>query len=266
MLLMMAFATIVKCIDMEVNTYAVTFATEMLILIPCVIGVRMIGKNFFRDETFFKGVELSTLPILIMLPFFAQKFFVQFLFPIQSWLYEFAGEVPKGVDAPKSFFEFLFQMLIMCFVPAVVEEFLCRGVIMHMLKPYGVFVSVVVSALAFSLLHFEISSFLIIFMIGVIFAVLKIFTGSFWTCVVLHFANNFTAIINDIFIAHEMTEILFCLSAFSLIIFPIFMICLMKKYKKNIMKIKNEKKQKIRFSPEFCACAVLFAIRVAAKR
>ncbi len=262
---MTIFAVVAGSFELKLNTYAFTLATEGLIIIPCLLGIIMLGKSFFKDQSFYKGIELSAVPIFVILPFFSQKFFLQMLLPLQTLLYEFVGEMPKTVDVAGSVGEFFAQVMVMCLVPALIEEFLCRGVIMHMLKPYGMVVSMVVSALAFSVLHFDIASFLIIFMMGMLLSAVKIFTGSFWACVLLHFSNNFTAIINNLLMTHEIIKPLYYLSFLSLALFPLCMIFLLKKYKKNVIGMKNEKSEKPKFSIGLCACAVFFIINAIVK-
>lgn len=82
-------------------------------------------------------------------------------------------------------------------VPALVEEYLFRGVMLKNLLPYGKTAAVVVSALLFSLMHQNFLQFLYAFGAGIVLGVVFLKTGSIWCGVLIHFVNNFLSVLNE---------------------------------------------------------------------
>ncbi len=75
-------------------------------------------------------------------------------------------------------------------VPAVVEELLYRGVLLHSLLPYGKAYAIIISSLAFSIMHCNPTQFLYAFFGGIMFSFAAIKSNSVFFCIILHFANN----------------------------------------------------------------------------
>lgn len=91
-------------------------------------------------------------------------------------------------------------------VPAFVEEFMFRGMVYSNLRPYGRGVAILISALLFGLMHQNAGQLLYATAAGVVLAVVYEMTGSFWCCVLLHFFNNFFAIIEQVWFAQYPVE------------------------------------------------------------
>lgn len=92
-----------------------------------------------------------------------------------------------------------YQLILMVFttavVPAFVEEFLFRGLILSNLAPYGRTTAVVASALLFGLMHQNAGQLLYATAAGVVLGLLYLKAKSIWPCVLLHFVNNFVSVI-----------------------------------------------------------------------
>lgn len=76
------------------------------------------------------------------------------------------------------------------FLPALIEEFALRGVIMQPLRKYGDIFAIVMSALVFALMHGNMVQAPFAFIAGITIGYFVIATGSIWTGVLIHFANN----------------------------------------------------------------------------
>ena len=92
-----------------------------------------------------------------------------------------------------------YQLVLMIFttaiVPAFVEEFLFRGVVLTNLLPYGKTVAVLGSALLFGIMHQNPAQFLYATAAGLVLGYIYVKTRSIWPSVLLHFVNNFIAVI-----------------------------------------------------------------------
>ncbi|MBR5246166.1 MAG: CPBP family intramembrane metalloprotease [Clostridia bacterium] len=76
-------------------------------------------------------------------------------------------------------------------VPAILEEFVVRGVALQSLRKYGDKFAILVSALFFSILHGNMLQIPYTFVGGLILGYLAVKTKSLWPPMILHFVNNF---------------------------------------------------------------------------
>ena len=87
-------------------------------------------------------------------------------------------------------------IITIAFLPAVCEEIFCRGFLLPSMKPLKnpVFVIIAV-AVSFGLLHLDLYTFLPSALVGALFALITIKTGSLLIPMILHFANNSLSVI-----------------------------------------------------------------------
>lgn len=76
-----------------------------------------------------------------------------------------------------------FYLIRVLVVPALLEEFLFRGVILRSLRQFGDSFAIVVSAFSFSLIHYNLSRDLRAFLLGLVLGYFVIRSGSIWTAV-----------------------------------------------------------------------------------
>lgn len=86
------------------------------------------------------------------------------------------------------------NLVIMALLPAVVEEFIFRGLIFNGYKKRNPFIAVILSSVLFGLIHMNINQFSYAFVIGVVFALLAYTTGSLIPSIVAHFTINGTSV------------------------------------------------------------------------
>lgn len=79
--------------------------------------------------------------------------------------------------------------------PAVLEEILFRGIIISRLRPYGDKLAIVVSALLFASVHFNITTFAGIFLMGLLLGSLAVRNNSLVPGIAVHFLNNAIALV-----------------------------------------------------------------------
>ena len=104
-------------------------------------------------------------------------------------------EIPEGV------FGFLLVILSTAITPALVEEFAIRGAVMQPLRKYGDWFAIIASSIVFAVLHGNLiqAPFALIAGIGIGYAVC--ITESLWTGIIIHFCNNFYAVVTEFMIA-----------------------------------------------------------------
>lgn len=88
-----------------------------------------------------------------------------------------------------------FHIIQIAVVPALIEEFALRGVVMQPLRRYGDTFAVIASSIIFALMHGNLiqAPFALIAGIGLGYFVIS--TGSIWTGVIIHFLNNLFSVI-----------------------------------------------------------------------
>ena len=237
--------------------YIVSIMAEMSIFFPVIVGLHHIQKKKDVRDIFSNGFSPVIIPLLVILPFCLQTFITYVTLPYHGILSELVGEYESHVYPANSLKSFIVQLVSVCIVPAVAEEFLFRGVMMRFLKPYGVGTALVVSSLAFAMMHFDLYTFLIIFMLGMLLGAVRIMTGSVWASVLMHFSNNLGSILLLMIPKNMETQVSMILNPVSFIVFPLAFCLLLK----NTSEIQPERiRRKTEFSYEMIICIGVFCL------
>lgn len=80
-------------------------------------------------------------------------------------------------------------------VPAIMEEYVFRGVILGMLRRFGDGFAIVVSAALFGIVHGNIIQSSFAFVVGIILAYIVVRTNSLLPGIIIHFINNFRSLL-----------------------------------------------------------------------
>ena len=90
----------------------------------------------------------------------------------------------------------LLNLLIIALIPAVGEELTFRGVLQQSLtRRMNPHLAIFLSAAIFSFIHFQFYGFLPRMFLGILMGYMFYITGSLWTSIAMHFANNGTAVV-----------------------------------------------------------------------
>lgn len=86
----------------------------------------------------------------------------------------------------------LMNIVVMAVFPAVAEEFFFRGNLMHIIQRMvrNHHVSIWITALIFSAIHFQFYGFFPRMLLGAFFGYMLVWTQNIWVAVVAHFINN----------------------------------------------------------------------------
>jgi len=174
------------------------FYSIMLFTFPFIIPLKLSGKTISKTIPFNKPNENS-----VILPYFLIGLsFCEFA----NIAVSYAGNIFKsfGVDYSvkfsdngKTFFGVILSILATAIVPALVEEFALRGVVLGSLLPYGEGFACMVSAILFGVMHGNFEQMPFAFLVGLVLGIIRIKTGTMWICILVHFANNFTSVLVD---------------------------------------------------------------------
>lgn len=161
------------------------------LILSSIIPTLLIEKLANTHPLIFKKVKLAPSLLLVGYSYFlitavsvANTLFLRIL---QKFGIEFAEVSIQPIDSVATF---ILYFVLLCIVPAVVEEIFLRGYILNMLKPYGRSFAIVASAVCFTFMHSQVQNMLPIFCCGVLLACIYCLTDSIWVCMALHFVNN----------------------------------------------------------------------------
>lgn len=116
---------------------------------------------------------------------------------LNSLLFPVSVEVTAdlfGLDFSKPYMLVL-HFISTALVPAFAEELLFRGMVVSNLKPYSKNAAVILSAVAFGLMHQNPAQILYATAAGIVFGIVYVETESIWCCITLHFVNNFISVL-----------------------------------------------------------------------
>lgn len=179
--------------------------------------------------------------------------------PLQMVLVVMFGSetATSQMAVPQNLSEFLDVFAAICIIAPVIEELLCRGILMKLFSRYGSAAAVISSSLAFTLLHFEARSFFQIFFLGMLFGIFRLYTGSVFVTMLMHSFNNFLSLCQMMLLNDGEFGILTGILLFSAVLFPLVLYLTFTKERKHIGYI-NMTKEKTGFSVGALICAVVF--------
>lgn len=152
------------------------------------------------DKTISWQTSLLLIPLLACAFVLAQGFFElnSFLLRQTPW-FDSLTEAEKlmerlqvGLLKMDSVWDLLSALLVMAIVPAIGEELLFRGLIQkHLTLHMGrAGMAIVITALLFSVVHFQAQRFFAIFWLGMVLGWLYFKTANLWVPIAAHFLNN----------------------------------------------------------------------------
>lgn len=103
-------------------------------------------------------------------------------------------QLPQGV------FGFGLTFLSTAIVPALVEEFACRGIILGSLRKFGDTFALIVSSVLFGVLHGNFEQIPFAFVLGLFLGFTVIKTNSLRVAISIHFFNNFISVFFSYFL------------------------------------------------------------------
>lgn len=175
----------------------------------CFVAV-FFGYNVYSKTNFIKASKLNfqfgIIPLFIslLIGIIALFGYNNLITSFDAFL-KFLGHTSASMPLPLSNpWWLVINIVLLCVLPAVMEELLFRGMILNGLKQYGKWTAIFGSALLFALLHGNIDQLIYPFILGVIFALIADSTNSVIPTIIVHFVNNcIVVVINYIYIQNN---------------------------------------------------------------
>ena len=201
-----AFALLQILTDLIPNTVTATVVYE-LCYAAIYAAIFVLPVLFFKLFSLNKRTERMyleyKLPRETVLYVFAAVALVSAAAAVNSFMVNifnygtFSDEVLWG-QTPTTNYELVLMVITTAVVPAFVEEFLFRGLVLTNLLPYGRTTAVLASALLFGLMHQNAGQLFYATAAGLVLGFIYVKTRSVWVCVLIHFVNNFTSVIQSV--------------------------------------------------------------------
>lgn len=155
-----------------------------------------------------KPQNLTTAGLLFFSCWFINIFGSYIASVLASSLETFFGVEFYGgeISLPSSAFGVLLYVVRLAVLPAIIEEFAFRGVIMQHLRRYGDGFAILMSAILFAILHGNMIQIPFALIAGCTIGYAVIVTGSLWTGIAIHFANNILSVVQTFFL-EEASEV-----------------------------------------------------------
>lgn len=170
-------------------------SSEIVYLIPVLLCL-LIGRDSIGKLIPHRAPRISTLLMTIL--------FVLLLEPLMTCLNVitmlFSTNYVLEIRSDLSIISVPLQLICIAVVPAVLEEFMFRGVFAGYYREKGILTAALLSGLVFGLFHLNFNQFGYAFALGVAFALLLEGTGSIFYGMFAHFLiNGFSVIITALF-------------------------------------------------------------------
>jgi len=162
---------------------------------------------FFIRTVRWNLIFLGALLLLFQLPVVNYLAYINSLivFPesmkaVEEWMRITENEAEKIIllflDNP-SVLSLIVNLFMIAIIPAIGEELIFRGILLRLLKRWwgNIHLAVLMSAIIFSIIHFQFYGFLPRVFLGIILGYLFVWTGSLWVPIVAHFVNNASAVL-----------------------------------------------------------------------
>ena len=195
-------------------------------LLSFLIPALLTGYVFFRKK-WSSAVEIRRAPLssqlglgvlmtvlafpLAQVAFTANRWLVDKITFLQQFLptESSSEDLMEGLLVMPSPWEMLFSLVVMAAIPAIGEELVFRGLLQKQLQriqsnPY---IAILVTAMVFSLAHFQVQRFLAIFLLGLVLGLVFHWTKNLWVPIAGHFVFNGTQVIAAYFSQEDLDQL-----------------------------------------------------------
>lgn len=159
--------------------------SELLLIIPAIVYVAVNKIDVLACIPYRKLKWQDALLSLL-----AGYLFVPVILAINSVTSLFMNNYVQESAVEFTTYPFIIQVLLIAVLPALIEEFVFRGIIYHSYRKNGLVGAMLFSAIAFGVVHMNLNQFFYAVFMGLFFAKMVEVTGSMWSSILAHFAIN----------------------------------------------------------------------------
>lgn len=179
------------------------FAYACTFFVPLFFTLLLSGKNGMSRRAASPSISFSMkLPPRPLASIFAVIGILYAVGDITGAMFSFLGKMGLPIAVaehtlPSSPLDMLLYFISSVILPAIVEELIFRGYILHLLLPHGKTFAILVSGALFGVMHFYLPQLLYATVAGILIGYLVVQSGSIWCGIFLHIINNLLVYISD---------------------------------------------------------------------
>ena len=188
------------------------FSSSLIFLLPALSIAYLCSKEpfaflFIKKSIDAKNLLLSAAMVILIYPTVDITSYLnsnihlpEFMVPIESLLRETEERLSKIVDellSTKGIIPFIINLLVICIMAGITEEFLFRGALMTIIRKMikNPHIAIWVVAIIFSAIHFQFLGFIPRMILGAFMGYLLYWTNNIWVPVFAHFLNNTMSVV-----------------------------------------------------------------------
>lgn len=163
------------------------------------------SRTELNDVIPFKKTDKKTLLLLILVGY-SLTFIASHLSALMNFnisLFNIKTDIDMSYDSSHFLTKILFIVSV-SIIPALVEEFTFRGIVLGKLRKYGDTFALFLSALLFGLIHGNLQQIPFAFICGLGFGFITIKSNSLTPAIIVHFMNNFVSVLVSILIDNKI--------------------------------------------------------------
>lgn len=196
----------------RINTQGDRYYYFMFLLQLVTIGLPTIAYLVLRKKNIKYSLRLGKVDLAQVLLSIGMAVFGYgaIIFINLLWLLflsKFGSPQPTPIPPIDSGRHYLMAVIVIGATPAVLEEFMFRGVIQRGYERYGKKVSIIFTGILFAFLHLSIVSIPAIILMGILLCYIAYRANSVWVSITYHFINN-TIAITLAYISNIITNLL----------------------------------------------------------
>lgn len=178
-----------KVIPFDLPTYAGIIVSQLLVVTPAFLYCRM-RKISIKELIPYKKISFSTGVLVVVTTYLMYPLMIV----LNMITLMFTQSGTASMQSEMSQFPLIVSTVLVALVPACVEEFVFRGVLLQTYRRKRVFSAIILSAFLFGCMHMNVNQFAYTFVMGIYMAFLVEGTGSILSSMLAHFTLNFTGV------------------------------------------------------------------------
>lgn len=221
------------------------FLSCFMFLVPFTIAAKCIGASIDDTIQFKKAKKGTFLPFVLFGVGFCA--FTNIAMSYSSAFFD--TFVKQEYNAPRTstppgIYGFILSFIATAIVPALVEEFACRGIVLGLLRKHGDSFAIITSAIVFGVMHGNFDQIPFATVVGLILGYIYVKTESIWPCILVHCINNAVSVLMTYsinIIDFDIQNIIYVIYLIAAMLLAIFGVLLFSKKGDGDYALKHEK-------------------------
>lgn len=182
------------------NVDVISMFSNIIVFIISLLVPALFVNSYIEENKSSKKVDIKTTSKIVVMtvPIVAIiQIVIGYLFERLGLNYDIVDKM--NIYSDTSVFSNILFFIYIAVLPAIFEEFYVRKAVLEYSQKYGNTFAIISTSILFAVLHMNISQSLFAFIMGIILAVIAIYSNSIIPTGIIHFLNNGYAVLTMIF-------------------------------------------------------------------